>query len=190
MRKPCLQCGGVVSPSGARGLCHKCYEKGRYHRRKQGVGKWSTKFDACIKCGKTAYPHAAKGACKKCYSAERYDPSRHRVWQYRALAKRKYGLTQDQLDAMYAAQGGVCAICQKAETKQLRHKSGTIITQRLSVDEDHSSKKVRVRGLLCNACNHGLGNFRDDPKRLRAAAIYIEEHREKETVEKERRVLN
>ncbi len=82
---------------------------------------------------------------------------------------RKYNITPESWEEMYAAQGGRCRICQSAITR----------TQ-AQTDHDHgccpgtaNSCGECVRGLLCRPCNQGLGYFRDNPARLRAAAQYV-----------------
>lgn len=37
-------------------------------------------------------------------------------------------------------------------------------------------KRASVRGLLCYRCNSGLQKYRDQPKRFRTAADYLEDH--------------
>jgi hypothetical protein len=76
---------------------------------------------------------------------------------------RKFGITLDDYNAMLQRQGGVCAICHRPPTGQ-----------RLAVDHSHSTGNNR--GLLCFDCNVALGKFEDNPDRLRAAAMYLEEH--------------
>jgi hypothetical protein len=73
----------------------------------------------------------------------------------------RYGITAEDADAMLGAQGGLCAICRAAPAAH--------------VDHDHETGAVRA--LLCFNCNGGLGQFKDDPRVLRAAADYVEEHR-------------
>ena len=41
----------------------------------------------------------------------------------------------------------------------------------LVVDHDHKTNKIR--GMLCNRCNQGLGQFKDDPMLLEVARIYL-----------------
>jgi len=73
----------------------------------------------------------------------------------------RYGITLYEYYLMLVEQGFVCAICE-----------GVSPTHRLAVDHCHATGKVR--GLLCHACNAGMGKLRDDPALLRAAAAYLE----------------
>jgi hypothetical protein len=64
----------------------------------------------------------------------------------------------------YVARGpiGPCEICGEDQ------KDGR------SLSKDHDHKTGKLRGKLCHLCNRGIGMFRDNPHRLRAAAMYLE----------------
>lgn len=72
----------------------------------------------------------------------------------------RYGITDDEYDAMVEVQQGRCAVCRQEPDG------------RLFVDHDH--RTGQNRGLLCHNCNLGLGHFKDDPDVLRAALDYLE----------------
>lgn len=74
---------------------------------------------------------------------------------------------------MHAAQGGRCAICRTPVANILEYDGDA----RLSTHVDHCHTTGAVRGILCRDCNTGLGGFRDDPERLRAAMAYLETSR-------------
>lgn len=71
------------------------------------------------------------------------------------------GLSEEKLQEMFDCQKQKCKICQK---KAKSHK-------KLCVDHCHVTNKIR--GLICNNCNSGLGFFKDNPKFLKAAINYI-----------------
>lgn len=87
----------------------------------------------------------------------------------RSELKRNFGITLEQYQAQFVAQGGVCAICEKPETDERSGKR-----KWLAVDHDHSDGSFR--GLVCQNCNNGLGRFADDPERLVRAADYLNAH--------------
>lgn len=76
--------------------------------------------------------------------------------------KRRYGLTAGDVATLAAKQKHLCLVCGEKMTVP---------------NVDHCHETGRVRGLLCGGCNRGLGQFRDNPKRLRAAADYVERMR-------------
>jgi ribosomal protein S14 len=95
-------------------------------------------------------------------------PERVALWRWRERLA-AHGLTPASYDALYARQDGRCAVCRRPLTARTLH-------------IDHSHTSGETRGLLCPRCNAGLGFFGDDPRRLRAAATYVEEARNGEAV--------
>jgi hypothetical protein len=75
----------------------------------------------------------------------------------------KFGITPEAYEALLQRQGGVCAICAKAETTG----------RRLAVD--HCHKTGRIRGLLCALCNTAIGKLGDSPELVERALNYLRE---------------
>jgi hypothetical protein len=73
-----------------------------------------------------------------------------------------------QFQVLLQVQHGRCAICGATEG----HRSCRGKVCRLAVDHDHETGKVR--GLLCNNCNRGLGRFKDSVENLEAALRYLQ----------------
>ena len=53
----------------------------------------------------------------------------------------------------------------------------TICSREAVLCQDHDHVNGLNRGKLCARCNNGLGSFKDDPERLRAAKEYIHKWR-------------
>lgn len=78
-----------------------------------------------------------------------------------ASLKYTYGISIEEYNQLFVNQNGVCAICKE---KPLNSKN-------LCVDHDHNTHKIR--GLLCRACNSGLGHFKENKQNLLNAIKYL-----------------
>jgi len=129
----------------------------------------------CSKCAKTKLSteyHVDKraksghcGSCKQCVSlAKALDYKKHRGKRLAYRRSYLYGVSQGGYKALQDKFKGLCGICGDVD--------GTGLA--LAVDHCHTSGKVR--GLLCNNCNNGLGRFRDDEGLLQLAISYLKEN--------------
>lgn len=117
-----------------------------------------------------------QGRCRKCSKIWRENnpekaKANSRAWAHEnpermAILKRRweYGIEEEEFQKILSKQDNRCAICLKPFfSNKSRH-----------IDHDHIAEKVR--GILCQKCNHGLGLFDDSQPRLHAAAYYLEKY--------------
>lgn len=121
-------------PNRARGLCSSCYQR------------W-------------LYAHSEKFRKSKAAKIARWTAkNRDRVKQTSRKNKllKLYGLTTERYSTMFAAQEGLCALCDRSDLP-------------LAVDHDHQTGKVRA--LLCLPCNGLLGMLEKLRKKEKASWI-------------------
>lgn len=99
---------------------------------------------------------------KKNYDKKyRSNPERRkRDWEL--FIRKEYGIESSEYTRLYDTQAGVCAICRKPPSGR---------KTRLSVDHCHTTGKVR--GLLCDKCNQGIGYFDDNVSLVKRALTYL-----------------
>lgn len=90
------------------------------------------------------------------------DREAYRRYRRALHINKKFGLSTEQYEAMLVVQNRCCALCPQPD----------LPAKRLAVDHDHKTGKIRA--LLCDRCNRGIGFFDEDPTRLRIAADYLE----------------
>ena len=79
---------------------------------------------------------------------------RREIW-----LKREHGITLEHYEKLYKEQDGKCAICKKVQDK--------------SMNVDHNHITGKIRGLLCNKCNRGIGYLDDSYVLVENAALYL-----------------
>jgi hypothetical protein len=80
-------------------------------------------------------------------------------------AKRRYGVTFDQYQALMKEDCGICGISRNDSDKKF------------AIDHCHKSEHelgvIKIRGVLCHNCNKGLGSLQDDIGILFKAIKYL-----------------
>ena len=134
-------------------------------------GKWAGVTCSVEGCGE---PAKCRGMCMPCYSKKRWADG-HRSGsdepevRRNTRLKHRYGITSADYAKMLSAQKGVCAICGNPPTEDQPKHWG----KHLAVDHCHDTG--RVRGLLCNRCNVGLGHISTESL-ARSAIKYLRLH--------------
>jgi hypothetical protein len=115
------------------------------------------------------------GVCHKEYNAALYQQKRLTV-RYKEQVRenhlqRAYGLSIADFERMLDEQNHQCPICERQ--LHLRVSKGT--PSFAVVDHCHTTGKVR--GLMCNNCNTGIGLLNEDSERFLAAIAYLDKHK-------------
>ncbi len=121
----------------------------------------------CKECGKEYTPHEKSKTyqkyCSKQCNRKAFASTKHGNRSLKNVKlKARYNITLLKYEELLKEQNHKCKIC----GKELK----------LFVDHNHDSGKIR--GLLCNNCNAGIGWFNEDVNILKLAVIYLEDNHE------------
>jgi len=90
-----------------------------------------------------------------------------RLKRLKSELRSRYNLQWEDYLILLETHNNVCGICKKPETSISRF--GT--PKRLTIDHCHITG--RIRGLLCDNCNRGIGHLQDNVSILQAALEYL-----------------
>lgn len=163
----CRDCLNVVKEAKLRGVkvCLKCHvEKPVAAFNKHGgPGREGQLRSRCVSCQTEEATAKNRANPERVNATNKHwrdrNPNKVRAMQLRNA----FGISPEQYDQLFEAQGGVCAICNQKEP----------VRKHLAVDHVHGTNPPVIRGLLCNRCNPALGAFQDSPKLLLSAVEYL-----------------
>lgn len=145
--------------------------------KKRTIQKWLIKhkipiINICKNCKKKYSPQTFKQrkfcseSCKNKYWRKN---NKNKV--INSVLKSKYNINISEFKNMAIKQEFKCKICGKKGTIEKGNKF------KRSLVIDHSHRDNKIRGLLCNSCNSGLGNFNDNIQLLKNTIKYLEENK-------------
>jgi hypothetical protein len=166
--------------SVSKGYCDKHYRRFKKHGDSKSVHKHTYKICLDDECRENAI---SKGYCDKHYRRFKKTGTSKTVQKKqickvdgcegkhlaKSLCYTHYWMNakkvtiDDKADMLIKNHNGACDIC---GTDKPRYPN-----RRLAIDHDH--KTGIVRGMLCQKCNVGLGNFNDSPDLLNKAIKYL-----------------
>lgn len=173
-QRKCAWCPGLISPernARARFCSDGCSGKWRTDQdrlQRLQARKAARKLcDVCQKPIPLERKYALNYCSYKCKTSARSSSKPgYRRHQFASNIRIKYGLTVEEYAHLLNDSDQRCAIC---GTPEWGGRGGM-------PHIDHCHATGRVRNLLCDKCNRGLGHFGDDPDRLTAAANYLRSH--------------
>lgn len=179
--KQCVDCGVDMPSRRLYGQCHDCKLKSEDILptrvcKSCSVRKFKIEFPSHKQVvhmpdGSDRYVYNRRSSCYECTNKKMTEkkaklPPEHVKF---ARAKRKfskYGLTIDSANDLLESQGGKCKICSlEISFSSEKCKNKACI--------DHCHKTGKIRGLLCNNCNSGIGYLQDSPEILEIAINYL-----------------
>jgi len=157
MKKTCRSCVNILSTSefykdkskndGLSNKCKLCQKRDSEIWRKAN----KLKHNQTKKIWRTKNKEVVKDIEKRRYIRNRQD----------AYRKKSTGCSPELFKKLLERCGGYCDICGKTDKRSL------------SVDHCHDTNKIR--GLLCNRCNRGLGHFEDSVHIMESALNYLKQ---------------
>lgn len=146
--------------------CHYCQQEkpvsefSQQKRNKDGLG---TRCRACCNAVAKVYYQKNKESITAKMKAYNGLPGKKDI-----DLRHRHGISLNDYKALLESQGGTCAICGGSAYGAEHYKH-------FAVDHDHTTGKIR--GLLCNGCNIGLGKFKDNIVLLHNAIAYLERNK-------------
>ena len=151
-------------------VCNKIFKQ---PVRKHGGGK--RKIYCSPECCKLDW--ARGNGAKRKASILKFDQStKGRIGQRKYNLKKKYDITAKDFDNMFTRQNGKCLGCQKTITRNV------VKNENNHACVDHNHETGKVRGLLCDSCNRGLGYLKEDKATLRRLMAYLSYDRKQKHV--------
>lgn len=145
--KRCFICSRPRKRSSSSWFCESCRRRRNTATEKRR--RRLARAGRCRNCGKPRGESRNRSYCNICYT---------QVLEQCRL--RLTGCSPAEYKKLFARQRGRCAICREKDNKR-------------ALCADHSHRTGVIRGLLCSACNCGIGYMRDSPILLRRAAKYL-----------------
>ena len=147
--------------------CTKCHEEKDnssfvYVKARGKLHSWCKLCHT--KAAKEHYWKNRERICRKSREANSKPLNKYKRYVFERL--KLYGLTEQDMRDMMDNQRGCCAIC----------KNSLDSGKKQIPQVDHCHRTGKVRGLLCDICNVGLGHFKDNPLLLEEAKQYVTRH--------------
>ena len=153
-------------------VCQNSYWKGKTQVSKEDAEEFlrektlSGELFQCKNCKRDML--ADKFYYQRAYGTVKIFISKCRECQTNYQREKALGVTEEDFNILLKQQENKCAICKKDHDT---YRSNTQNNRRFAVDHDHKTGKIR--GLLCDKCNRGIGYFKDSEQLLLNAIKYL-----------------